>query len=143
MNLPKSFYNRDNSFIFRIIGISGLVAILMTNYFPIHIYTKQLILRFGIFAVVLLSWRYIEDKKRENPSKLTLLFYGFLFLGIFNAFVKLLKIDMHISILCLGIFAGAAIIQSCLIWFKRYNSKSDWITYLILSLSSFLTIATE
>lgn len=143
MNPPKSFYNRDSSFIFRIVGIIALVAILMTNYFPIQTYTKQLILRFGIFAIVLLSWRYVEDKKRKTPSNLILIFYGFVFLGIFNAFAKMIKVDMIISLVSLGIFTVAVIVQSLLIWFQKYNLKSDWFLYLILSLSSFFTVATE
>ncbi|MGC9366864.1 MAG: hypothetical protein ACP5FK_07465 [bacterium] len=143
MNPPKSFYNRDSSFIFRIVGIIALAAILMTNYFPIETYTKQLILRFGIFAIVLLSWRYVEDKKRETPSKLNLIFYGFLFLGIFNSFIKLIKVDMFFSLVCLGIFTTGVIVQCLLVWFKKYNLKSDWFLYLVLSLSSFFTVATE
>lgn len=135
LNYPPLF-----SFIFRIAGIAVLIVILLSNFFNLSNSVKDILLRIGILAIVLLSWRFIEEKKREEQPRVSLVFYGLFFLGIANAFIKIVKLQSFFSILFLFLFCFVVLIEVILIFNKKTSNRSDVIIFPLLGFLSFLTL---
>lgn len=135
LNYPPLF-----SFIFRIAGIAALIVILLSNFFNLSISVKDILLRIGILAIVLLSWRFIEEKKREEQPRVSLVFYGLFFLGIANAFLKIIKLQPFLSLLFLFLFCFVVLIEVILLFNKKISNRSDVIIFPLLGFLSFLTL---
>ncbi|MBN2362873.1 hypothetical protein JXL83_01940 [candidate division WOR-3 bacterium] len=134
-------YPRVFSLVLKLAGIVFLVFFLTSGVFDTTLAFKNRIFRTGALVFSVIAWRYFEELKKIENHFFPLIFFSFLFLGIFNAFFRVVKITPFSASVFLLLFVATALIKVLLTFKNVKYTKSDPVVYSVLGFFSFMSLA--
>ncbi len=134
-------YPREFSLFLRLTGIVFLVFFLCSETFGLSQQVKHRLMRTGALSISIVFWRYFEEFKKKEENALPLLFFIFLFAGIFNAFFPLIRMTSAQASFFLAVFLLTACAKLVLSYKYSNLKKLRVIAYPLLGLFSFLSLA--
>lgn len=134
-------YHSVFSLVLKLVGIVFLVFFLTSGVFETTSAFKNRIFRTGALAFSVIAWRYFEELKKIENHFFPLIYFSFLFLGIFNAFFQVVKITPFSASVFLLLFVTTALIKSLFTFKNVKYKKSDPVVYSVLGFFSFMSLA--